>query len=113
MDLKRGIEVAVKIVTDEIKKVSKQISTQDEIAQVGTISANNDVEIGSRIAEAMSKVGKEGVITVEDGQGLAFEMDIVEGMMFDRGYVSPYFVTNPEKAITELDRPYILLFDKS
>ena len=112
MDLKRGIDNAVKSVIEAIKKQSKAISSDDEIAQVGTISANGDAEIGKKIAEAMKKVGKEGVITVEEAKGLEFEVDVVEGMMFDRGYLSPYFVTNSEKMTVELDAPYILLFEK-
>lgn len=112
MDLKRGIEKAVEAAVAEIKKSSKAISSQDEIAQVGTISANGDTDIGNKIAEAMKKVGKEGVITVEEAKGLEFEVDVVEGMMFDRGYLSPYFITNSEKLSVELDNPYILLFEK-
>jgi len=112
MDLKRGIDLAVDSVIEEIQKSSKKISSQDEIAQVGTISANGDAEIGSKIAEAMQKVGKEGVITVEEAKGLEFEVDVVDGMKFDRGYLSPYFVTNSEKMVAELDNPYILLFEK-
>ena len=106
MDLKRGIDKAVSIVVEEVHKKSKKISSQQEIAQVGTISANGDKEIGDKIAEAMKRVGKEGVITVE------FELEVVEGMMFDRGYLSPYFVTNSEKMIAELENPYILLVEK-
>jgi chaperonin GroEL len=112
MDLKRGIDKAVEVVLESISKRSKKISDRSEIAQVGTISANGDKEIGEKIAEAMEKVGKEGVITVEEGKGMAFELDVVEGMKFDRGYISPYFVTNSEKMIAELDNPMILLFDK-
>ncbi|TAE80448.1 MAG: chaperonin GroEL [Alphaproteobacteria bacterium] len=112
MDLKRGIDKAVEAVVAHVKSVSKPISSHGEIAQVGTISANGDKIIGDRIAEAMDKVGKEGVITVEEAKGLEFELDVVEGMMFDRGYLSPYFVTNSEKMITELDNPFILIFDK-
>ncbi len=112
MDLKRGIDMAVAAVIEEIKKKSKKVSGNEEIAQVGTISANGDREIGQKIAEAMSKVGKEGVITVEEAKGLEFELDVVEGMMFDRGYLSPYFVTNAEKMTVELESPYILLFEK-
>jgi len=112
MDLKRGIDLAVETVIASVKRKSKAISGQAEIAQVGTISANGDSEIGNKIAEAMQKVGKEGVITVEEAKGLEFELDVVEGMMFDRGYLSPYFVTNPEKMTTELENPFILLFDK-
>jgi len=112
MDLKRGIDVAVAAVVADIKKASKKVSTNAEIAQVGTISANDDREIGEMIAEAMQKVGNEGVITVEEAKGLETELEIVEGMQFDRGYLSPYFVTNAEKMFTELDQPYILLHDK-
>jgi len=112
MDLKRGIDKAVEAVVEEIKKKSKAISSQEEIAQVGTISANGDKMIGEKIADAMKRVGKEGVITVEEAKGLEFEVDVVEGMMFDRGYLSPYFVTNADKMSVELESPYILLFDK-
>jgi chaperonin GroEL len=112
MDLKRGIDRAVEAVVKEIEKRSKKVSTNDEIAQVGTVSANNDPEIGRMIAEAMQKVGNEGVITVEEAKSLATELDVVEGMQFDRGYVSPYFVTNAEKMLAELDEPYILLHEK-
>ncbi len=112
MDLKRGIDTAVEAVVEEIKKRSKKISTNEEIAQVGTISANGEREIGEMIAEAMQKVGNEGVITVEEAKSLATELDVVEGMQFDRGYLSPYFVTNAEKMITELDNAYILLHEK-
>ena len=112
MDLKRGIDLAVEHVQATIKKDSKAISTQEEIAQVGTISANGDKQIGEQIALAMKKVGKEGVITVEEAKNFGFEVDVVEGMMFDRGYLSPYFVTNSEKMTVELDNPYILIFEK-
>ncbi len=112
MDLKRGIDRAVEAVVKDIEKRSKKVSTNDEIAQVGTISANNDHEIGKMIAEAMQKVGNEGVITVEEAKSLETELDVVEGMQFDRGYISPYFVTNAEKMIAELDEPYILLHEK-
>lgn len=112
MDLKRGIDIAVAEVLESIKKSSKPISSHEEIAQVGTISANGDKEIGEQIALAMKKVGKEGVITVEEAKNFGFEVDVVEGMMFDRGYLSPYFVTNSEKMIVELDNPYILIFEK-
>jgi chaperonin GroEL len=112
MDLKRGIDRAVEVVVKEIEKRSKKVSTNDEIAQVGTVSANNDLEIGRMIAEAMQKVGNEGVITVEEAKSLETELDIVEGMQFDRGYVSPYFVTNAEKMLAELEEPYILLHEK-
>jgi chaperonin GroEL len=112
MDLKRGIDLAVDAVVKEIEKRSKKVSTNEEIAQVGTVSANNDREIGRMIAEAMQKVGNEGVITVEEAKSLETELDVVEGMQFDRGYVSPYFVTNAEKMVAELEEPYILLHEK-
>jgi len=112
MDLKRGIDRAVDAVVADIEKRSKKVSTNDEIQQVGTVSANNDSEIGRMIAEAMQKVGNEGVITVEEAKSLETELDVVEGMQFDRGYVSPYFVTNAEKMVAELDEPYILLHEK-
>src|SRR6266566_1050423 len=112
MDVKRGIDRAVDAVVKDIEKRSKKVSTNDEIAQVGTVSANNDREIGRMIAEAMQKVGNEGVITVEEAKSLETELDVVEGMQFDRGYVSPYFVTNAEKMVAELDEPYILLNEK-
>src|SRR6202162_5617931 len=109
MDLKRGVDLAVAAVVAELKKNAKKVTSNDEIAQVGTISANGDTEIGKMIAEAMEKVGKEGVITVEEAKSLATELDVVEGMQFDRGYLSPYFVTNAEKMTAELADPYILL----
>ena len=112
MDLKRGIDKAVGAIVEELKNVSRPCTTSKEIAQVGAISANSDVSIGERIAEAMEKVGKEGVITVEDGKSLNDELDIVEGMQFDRGYLSPYFINNPDKQVAVLDNPYVLLFDK-
>jgi chaperonin GroEL len=112
MDLKRGIDLAVKAVASEIDRISKKVSTREEIAQVGTISANSDSEIGQKIADAMDKVGKEGAITVEEGKGVGFEVELVEGMMFDRGYISPHFITNPEKMVVELENPYILIVDK-
>src|SRR5260370_911802 len=112
MDLKRGVDMAVDAVVKDIQKRSKKVSTNDEIAQVGTISANGDTEIGRMLAEAMKKVGNEGVITVEEAKSLETELDVVEGMQFDRGYLSPYFVTNAEKMIAELDDPYILLHEK-
>jgi chaperonin GroEL len=112
MDLKRGIDKAVLAIVDELKKISKPCSTSKEIAQVGSISANADESIGKTIAEAMDKVGKEGVITVEDGKGLENELDLVEGMQFDRGYISPYFINNPDRQVAVLEDPYILLHDK-
>lgn len=112
MDLKRGIDLATTKVVETIKAQSKAVSGSAEIAQVGIISANGDVEVGEKIAEAMEKVGKEGVITVEEAKGLDFELDVVEGMQFDRGYLSPYFITNPEKMLVELADPYILIFEK-
>jgi chaperonin GroEL len=112
MDLKRGIDIAVEAVVEDIKKRSKKVSTNDEIEQVGTISANGETDIGKKIAEAMKKVGNEGVITVEESKSLETELDVVEGMQFDRGYISPYFVTNADKMVAELDEPYILLFEK-
>ncbi|MDR2678987.1 MAG: chaperonin GroEL, partial [Zoogloeaceae bacterium] len=112
MDLKRGIDKAVIAIIEELKKLSKPCTTNTEIAQVGAISANADASIGDIIAQAMEKVGKEGVITVEDGKSLENELDVVEGMQFDRGYLSPYFINNPEKQQAILESPYVLLFDK-
>jgi chaperonin GroEL len=112
MDLKRGVDKAVEAVVEELKKISRPCTTSKEIAQVGSISANLDEQIGKIIAEAMDKVGKEGVITVEDGKSLQNELEVVEGMQFDRGYLSPYFINNPEKQISILENPYILLHDK-
>jgi len=112
MDIKRGIDKAVEVVVGELKKISKPTKDQKEIAQVGTISANNDETIGNIIAEAMGKVGKEGVITVEEAKGLQTELEVVEGMQFDRGYLSPYFVTNPDKMEAVLEDAYILIHDK-
>ncbi len=112
MDVKRGVDKAVVALVEELKKRSKKITTQAETAQVGTISANGETEIGEMIAAAMQKVGNEGVITVEEAKGMLTELDVVEGMQFDRGYMSPYFVTNAEKMTVELDQPYILLHEK-
>jgi chaperonin GroEL len=112
MDLKRGIDKAVNAVVEELKSRTRKITTPAETAQVGTISANGDTEIGRMISEAMQKVGNEGVITVEEAKGIATELDVVEGMQFDRGYVSPYFITNAEKMVAELDQPYILIHEK-
>ena len=105
MDLKRGIDLAVEAVVEDLKARAKKVTTSDEIAQVGTISANGDKAIGKMIAEAMQKVGNEGVITVEEAKSLETELDVVEGMQFDRGYLSPYFITNAEKMIAELESP--------
>ncbi|MFQ6332639.1 chaperonin GroEL [Methylophilus sp. 3sh_L] len=112
MDLKRGIDKAVEAAIAELKVQSKPCTTSKEIAQVGSISANSDTSVGQIIADAMDKVGKEGVITVEDGSGLSNELDVVEGMQFDRGYLSPYFINNPERQIALLDNPFVLLHDK-
>ena len=112
MDLKRGIDIAAELVMDELKSRSKKVSTSEEVAQVGTVSANGDHAIGNMIAKAMDKVGKEGVITVEEAKSMETELDVVEGMQFDRGYLSPYFITNAEKMIAELENPYILIHEK-
>ena len=112
MDLKRGIEKAVEIVVADLKKRSKKVKSNEEIGQVGTISANGDTEVGKMIAEAMAKVGNEGVITVEEAKSLATELDVVEGMQFDRGYISPYFITNADKMVAELEEPSILIHEK-
>lgn len=112
MDLKRGVDLAVIAVVKELEKQSKKINTSAEVAQVGTISANGDKTVGDMIAEAMQKVGNEGVITVEEAKSLETELEVVEGMQFDRGYISPYFITNAEKMIADLEDPYILLFEK-
>ena len=112
MDLKRGVDQAVAAVVEELKAKSKKVTSNEEIAQVGTISANGDKEVGKLIAKAMDKVGKEGVITVEEAKSLETELDIVEGMQFDRGYLSPYFITNADKMVAELEQPYILIHEK-
>src|ERR671936_36165 len=112
MDLKRGIDLAVEAVVDDLKNNSKKLTQNEEIAQVATISANGDTEIGHFLADAMKKVGNEGVITVEEAKSLATELEVVEGMQFDRGYISPYFVTNAEKMRVELEDPYILIHEK-
>jgi len=112
MDLKRGIDKAVNAAVEELKKISKPCTTSKEIAQVGSISANSDTTVGQKIAEAMDKVGKEGVITIEDGSGLQDELDVVEGMQFDRGYLSPYFINNQDRQIAAMENPFILLHDK-
>src|ERR1700740_103139 len=112
MDLKRGIDRAVQAVVDELKKKTKKITTPAETAQVGAIAANGEAEIGKMIAEAMQQVGNEGVTTVEEAKGIATELAVVEGMQFDRGYVSPYFITNAEKMIADMDQPYILIHEK-
>src|SRR5688572_11942325 len=112
MDLKRGIDLAVNAVVAELKAKSKKLTSNDEVAQVGTVSANGDNEIGRMIAEAMKKVGNEGVITVEEAKSLETELEVVEGMQFDRGYVSPYFITNADKMLVELEDPYILIHEK-
>ncbi len=112
MDLRRGIDKAVETVVEDLKKYSRKITTPGETAQVGSIASNGDHEVGKMIAEAMQKVGNEGVITVEEAKGIQTELDVVEGMQFDRGYVSPYFITNAEKMVAELDQPYILIHEK-
>src|ERR1700753_1228006 len=112
MDLKRGIDLAVEAVVEDLKKNSKKVPSNAEIAQVGTISANGDKEIGDYLAKAMEKVGNEGVITVEEAKSLETELDVVEGMQFDRGYISPYFITNADKMRVEMDDPYILIYEK-
>jgi chaperonin GroEL len=112
MDLKRGIDLAVEAVVEDLKKNSKKVTSNEEIAHVGTIAANGDVEIGKFLADAMKKVGNEGVITVEEAKSLETELEVVEGMQFDRGYISPYFVTNADKMRVEMDDPYILIYEK-
>src|SRR6187551_2912405 len=112
MDLKRGIDMAVEAVVADLVKNSKKVTSNEEIAQVGTISANGDAEIGKFLADAMKKVGNEGVITVEEAKSMETEFEVVEGMQFDRGYVSPYFITNAEKMRIEMEDPYILIYEK-
>ena len=112
MDVKRGIDLGVSAIVEHLKSISKPISTNDEVAQVGTISANGDKDVGAMLARAMEKVGREGVITIEEAKSLETELEIVEGMQFDRGYVSPYFVTNSDKMVCELENPFILIFEK-
>src|SRR5256714_2539390 len=112
MDLKRGVDLAVQAVVEELKKNSKNVTSNEEIAQVGTISANGDVEIGRFIADAMKKVGNEGVITVEEAKSLETELEVVEGMQFDRGYISPYFITNADKMRVDMEDPYVLICEK-
>src|SRR4030081_2983785 len=112
MDLKRGIDLAVEAVVEDLQKNSKKVTSNDEIAQVGTISANGDAEIGKFLADAMKRVGNEGVITVEEAKSLETELEVVEGMQFDRGYISPYFITNADKMRVEMEDPYILIYEK-
>jgi chaperonin GroEL len=112
MDLKRGVDLAVAAVVADLQKHSKNVTSNEEIAQVGTISANGDVEIGRFIADAMKKVGNEGVITVEEAKSLETELEVVEGMQFDRGYISPYFITNADKMRVEMEDPYVLIYEK-
>src|ERR671937_101622 len=112
MDLKRGVDLAVETIVEDLKKNSKKVTSNEEIAQVGTISANGDAEIGRFIADAMKKVGNEGVITVEEAKSLETDLEVVEGMQFDRGYISPYFVTNADKMVAELEEPFILIYEK-
>ncbi|MGA7263600.1 MAG: chaperonin GroEL, partial [Stellaceae bacterium] len=112
MDLKRGVDMAVDVIVDDVRKRSRKVATNEEIAQIATVSANGDVEIGRMLAQAMQKVGNEGVITVEEAKSLATEIEVVEGMQFDRGYISPYFITNAEKMIAEFEDPYLLIHEK-
>ena len=112
MDLKRGVDLAVDAIVEDLKKNSKKVTSNEEIAQVGAISANGDAEIGKFLADAMKKVGNEGVITVEEAKSLETELDVVEGMQFDRGYISPYFITNADKMRVEMEDPYLLIYEK-
>src|SRR5579863_3312863 len=112
MDLKRGVDIAVTAVVEELKTRSKKVQSSDEIGQIGTIASNGDTSIGKMIAEAMKKVGNEGVITVEEAKTAETELDVVEGMQFDRGYLSPYFITNADKMVAELEEPYVLIHEK-
>src|SRR6266498_4447701 len=112
MDLKRGIDLAAEAVVEDLKRNSKKITSNDEMAQVGTISANGDAEIGRFLADAMKNVGNEGVITVEEAKALETELEVVEGMQFDRGYISPYFITNADKMLAEMEDPYLLIYEK-
>src|SRR3954469_3033626 len=112
MDLKRGIDLAVEAIVNDLKAHAKKVSTNEEIAQIATISANGDIEIGRFLADAMQKVGNDGVITVEEAKSLETELEVVKGMQFDRGYISPYFVTNTEKMKVELEDPYVLIHEK-
>src|ERR1700678_4804873 len=112
MDLKRGVDLAVEAIVKDLQANSKKVTSNDEIAQVGTISANGDAEIGRFLADAMKKVGNEGVITIEEAKSMETELEVVEGMQFDRGYISPYFVTNAEKMRVEMEDPYILIYEK-
>jgi chaperonin GroEL len=112
MDLRRGVDSAIDVACESIKSSSKKVKTSAEVSQVGSISANGETEVGNMIAKAMDKVGNEGVITVEEAKGLETELDVVEGMQFDRGYLSPYFINNQDSMSAELEEPYVLLFDK-
>src|SRR5207244_6902800 len=112
MDLKRGIDLAVEAIVEDLKKNSKKVTSNEEIAQVGTISANGDQEIGRFLADAMKKVGNEGVITVEEATSLETELEVVDGMQFDRGYISPYFITNADKLRVEMQDPFILIYEQ-
>src|SRR5260370_1913393 len=112
MDLRRGVDIAVTADVKDVERRSKKVQTWEEIAQIGTVAANGDKSIGKMIADAMKKVGNEGVITVEEAKSLETELDVVEGMQFDRGYLSPYFITNAEKMVAELEDPYILIHEK-